>query len=324
MRSHAICSLNWLRALRGAIGAMLIFNRVRAQCRTDFHPQQVFDVSPEFLDTTISATRARGIDLISLDAVYDRLTRREPPKPFASLMFADGYKDTFTVAYPVLKRHGVPFAIYIATSVPDRLAEHWSVTLGTIIAKHDRIGLIMNNEDRRFRCRTLAEKRDVFGLLSTWFGSQIKENDRRQLICDLARRYRLDLARQQQELCISWTELALLASDPLCTIGAQGVHRRPLQALSAKAARFEMVESVRVLEAALGIRARHFAYPGQGGDAAGPREFVLAESLQFRTAVMTEGRLIARSDRHHLTSLPAIRLSGGYPQLRCLHWALSG
>ena len=81
---------------------------------------------------------------------------------------------------------------------------------------------------------------------------------------------------------MTWGELAELAADPLATIGAHTVNHVMLTKASDEVARTEMRMSSAVIEAALGVEPRHFAYPVGDRTSAGPREFRLAAELGYR------------------------------------------
>src|SRR5437879_911657 len=123
---------------------------------------------------------------------------------FACLTFDDGYRDTLRLAYPILRRHGVPFAIYIPTSFPDRLGELWWLALEAVIARKERIGLVIDDEDRRFDCRTVKEKQNLFDALYWWLRGRKTEEELRHVIRDLAARYGVELRAFCDELCMSW------------------------------------------------------------------------------------------------------------------------
>ena len=53
-------------------------------------------------------------DLISLDQINERLKNKSKfKKKFIVITFDDGYKDNLTLAYPMFKKHNIPFTIYI-------------------------------------------------------------------------------------------------------------------------------------------------------------------------------------------------------------------
>ena len=72
----------------------------------------------------------------------------------------------------------------------------------------------------------------------------------------------------------------------------------------APAVRAEMEMSRAVLEAALGKRPNHLAYPVGDPTSAGPREFRLAADLGFKTAVTTRPGVLFRKHRDHLHGAP--------------------
>jgi peptidoglycan/xylan/chitin deacetylase (PgdA/CDA1 family) len=256
--------------------------------------------------------------------MYRRLTEGDTRRRFVCVTIDDGYRDTLLWAYPILKRHRVPFAVYIPTSFPDRLGELWWLALEAVVARNKRIILLVDDEEQGFDCATVADKRHLFDQLYRWLRSQESEDEVRHSVRDLARRYQVDIAGFCEELCMSWDELAKLAADPLVTIGAHTVNHVMLAKVPEKSARSEMEMSRAVLEASLGVRPRHFAYPVGDSTSAGPREFRIAAELGFQTAVTTRPGVIFRDHRKHLTALPRVSLNGDYQQMRYVRVLLSG
>jgi peptidoglycan/xylan/chitin deacetylase (PgdA/CDA1 family) len=124
---------------------------------------------------------------------------------------------------------------------------------------------------------------------------------------------------------MSWQEIAELAADPLCTIGAHTVNHMMLRkVVDDGAARAEMEMSRAVLEAALGRRPQHLAYPVGDPTSAGPREFRIAAELGFKTAVTTRPGVVFKVHRDHLTALPRISVNGDFQQQRYLKVLMSG
>src|SRR5205814_8938928 len=148
--------------------------------------------------------RRSRLDLISLDEMYRRMVGGDSSRRFVCLTFDDGYRDTLQWAYPILKEAGVPFAIYVPTSFPDRLGELWWLALEAVIARNDRIGLVINGRDRKFDCRTVAEKRALYDQLYWWFRNRATEAEMRDIVHRLAAFYPVDVAAFCNELCMDW------------------------------------------------------------------------------------------------------------------------
>src|SRR5260370_15943329 len=314
----------WLRQFVGGVGAILTLHHVRPRRRDGFQPNRLLEVTPQFLEAAIKTIRRSGIELVSLDEMHRRLKTGDFARRFACLTFDDGYRDTLRLAYPILRKHGVPFAVYIPTSFPDRLGELWWLALEAVIAGKERIGLVIDDEERRFGGAGVEEKQDLFEGLYWWLSDRKTEEELRHVIRDLAARYGVELRAFCDELCMSWAEIAELAVDPLVTIGAHTVNHCMLKKLGDEAVRSEMHESAAVLEAALGMRSQHFSYPLRDPTSAGPREFAIAGDLGFKTAVTTRPGVLFAEHREHLMALPRISLNGEYQQRRFGRALLSG
>jgi peptidoglycan/xylan/chitin deacetylase (PgdA/CDA1 family) len=264
------------------------------------------------------------LDLISLDEMHRRMVDGDFSRRFVCLTFDDGYRDTLQWAYPILKEAGVPFAIYVPTSFPDRLGELWWLALEAVIARNDRIGLVINGRDRKFDCRTVAEKRALYDELYLWLRDRTTEAEMRDIVRRLAAFYRVDVAAFCNELCMDWSELAQLAADPLVTIGAHTVNHPILMRLSQDAARSEMELSRSVIEAALGRKPAHLSYPYGDRAACAAREFKIATELGFKTAVTARPGIVFAGYTQNMTALPRIPVDGDYQRMRYLRVLLSG
>jgi len=158
----------WMRPFVGGIGAILTLHHVRPRRRQAFQPNRLLEVTPSYLEAVIVRMRDAGIDLVSLDEMHRQLVEGNFKRRFACLTFDDGYRDNLAYAYPILKKQAAPFAIYVPTSFPDRLGELWWLVLEAVIATNDRIGLVIDDEDRRFDCRTVEQKRELYDALYWW------------------------------------------------------------------------------------------------------------------------------------------------------------
>jgi peptidoglycan/xylan/chitin deacetylase (PgdA/CDA1 family) len=296
-----------LKPFVGGIGAILTLHHVRPPRPDRFQPNRILEVTPRFLTRVVKLLGRSGIDVISLEEMYRRMTERDFGRRFVCLTFDDGYRDNLEFAYPILRAAGFPFAVYVPTSFPDRLGELWWLVLEAVIAKRDRVGLVIEGENRSFDCGTVDS-----------------ETELRFIVRDLALRYQVDVAAFCKDLCTGWQEIALLARDPLVTIGAHTVNHLALAKLPEKAVRSEMDLSRTVIESALGARPAHLSYPYGDAGSAGAREFAIAAELGFKTAVTTRPGVLFRSHAKHLTALPRISLNGEYQQLRYVRVLLSG
>ncbi|HTV36837.1 MAG TPA: polysaccharide deacetylase family protein [Xanthobacteraceae bacterium] len=313
-----------LKPLLGGIGAILTLHHVRPPRPGRFQPNRLLEIAPLFFSRVVQDLRRSGLDLIGLDEMHRRLDERDFSRRFVCLTFDDGYRDTLQVAYPVLKKEGAPFAVYVASSFPDRLGELWWLALEAVIAGNNRIGLAIDGRNRTFDCASVADKRALYDELYWWLRARPTEAEMREVVRNLAACYGVDIAAFCKELCMSWEELAELAADPLVTIGAHTVNHPMLAKLPEKMVRSEMDLSRSVIEAALAKRPEHLSFPIGDRTSAGPREFAIAAELGFKTAVTTRPGVLFPGHRDRLTALPRISLNGEYQRLRYVRVLLSG
>jgi peptidoglycan/xylan/chitin deacetylase (PgdA/CDA1 family) len=316
---------HFMRPLLGGIGAILTLHHVRPPRGEAFQPNRLLEVTPLFLERLLRRLARSGLDVVSLDEMHRRFISGEFKRRFVCITFDDGYKDTLRWAYPLLVKYKLPFALYIPTSFPDRLGELWWVALEAVIAQNNRIGMVINGKDQFFECGTVKEKRELYDAIYRYLRSLKTDDEVRKVVRDLAACHRVDMAAFCRELCMDWQEIIDLAADPLCTIGAHTVNHMMLKKVpNDLTVRAEMEMSRAVLEAALGKRPEHLAYPVGDPTSAGPREFRIAAELGFKTAMTTRPGVLFKVHRDHLTALPRISVNGEFQQQRYLKVLMSG
>ena len=110
------------------IGYIYMFHMVCP--KTDLlSPIDDLRVSPEFFEAFLTKQQKR-VDFISIDDVPFRMTsHKRGNKPFGVITFDDGYEDNFTYAYPILKKLGIPFVIYVSSGLVKDHTPIWNFPL---------------------------------------------------------------------------------------------------------------------------------------------------------------------------------------------------
>jgi peptidoglycan/xylan/chitin deacetylase (PgdA/CDA1 family) len=312
------------RAFFGGVGIILQFRHVRPMRWSDFQPNRHLEVSPVVLDRIVARLRRWNYDLVSLDEMHRRLRERDFARRFCVLTFDDGYRDTLEWAHPVLEKHEAPFAVYVPTSFPDGLGRLWWLALEKVVAHNASVGLVIDGDNRRFECATPAEKYELYDALYEWLLRHETEAEMLERVADLAARHGVDIPGLCASNCMGWREIAELAADPLVTIGAHTVNHPLLAIAGETAVRSELAMGASVLEAALGTRPRHLAYPFGGRGHVGTREFGIARDLGYSTAVTARQDIVRAVDADRLTALPRLSVLGGFTARRHLRVLTSG
>jgi hypothetical protein len=142
----------------GGAGAILRFERVRPRRAGRFQPLKSSEVTPGFLDRVIRALRRWKYDIVGIDEACRRAVIMPERRRFVCLTFDGSYKDLITSAYPVLSRHGVPFTVFVPTAFPDGVGEAWWLALEAIVARENRVSLMIDRAERHFTIRGISEK----------------------------------------------------------------------------------------------------------------------------------------------------------------------
>jgi peptidoglycan/xylan/chitin deacetylase (PgdA/CDA1 family) len=309
--------------LTRGIGAIFMLHHVRPEQPGSFEPNRILKVTPHFLEEVIRQVRASGFEIVSLDEAHFRLIEGDYGKPFVCFTFDDGYRDNLEYAYPIFKRHNLPFAIYVPTDYSDGRGDLWWLALEKVIVRVKALSVKIDGQQRRLRCGTPAEKDAAFNTVYWWLRG-IDETTARAFVRDLCKDADFDPDTLCTDLMMNWDEIRQLAADPLLTFGAHTRRHFALAKLTLTEARTEIAESVRRLERETGKECRHFSYPYGDEASAGPREFALVKEMGLKTGVTTRKGLIHPRHAQELTALPRVSLNGDYQKPRYVKVLLSG
>jgi peptidoglycan/xylan/chitin deacetylase (PgdA/CDA1 family) len=308
--------------MRGT-GAVFMLHHVLPAMPLAFAPNKHLEVTPEFLERTIQLVLDRGYDVISLDDAAARLAEGTFDRPFVCFTFDDGYRDTIDHAYPVFRRHGLPFAIYVVSDFADGRGDLWWLALELLLRQVDAIAIKLDGVVRHFPCQRPNGKTRAYNAIYRWL-KRLPEPEAREIVADLCRVHGIDARRQCSELLMGWDELRELAKDPLVTIGAHTRSHLALAALSYADARFEIETSITRIEREIGRPCRHFSFPYGDVRSASQREFELAREAGLATAVTAREGLLKSDHGRTPTALPRIALSGDFQKARYVKVLLSG
>ena len=276
-----------LRPIFSGVGAIFTLHHVRPQRDAEFQPNRHLEIAPEFLRAMLSHLRSRDIDIVTMDELHRRLIERNFSRRFACFTLDDGYRDNRDFALPVMREFDAPFTVYVASDFAKARGRLWWIALEMVIARASSIEAEIGGVATRFDTSTPAAKQAAFDRLHDWLRALPAEQDIHREIAALCARHGVDEPAICRDLCMSWDELKPFADDPLITIGAHTITHCNLAKQTEEVASHEMAISRARIESVLQRPVLHLAYPYGDKAAAGPREFALARSAGFKTAVTT-------------------------------------
>jgi peptidoglycan/xylan/chitin deacetylase (PgdA/CDA1 family) len=302
---------------RGA-GVVFTLHHVRPWDGRAFAPNRLLEITPEFLDAVLGYLREADYDIVTLDEAVARLGQRNARR-FASFTFDDGYRDVRDYALPVMRRHGAPATLFVATAFADGTGDLWWLTLEHVIERMPVIEFGGEAIDT-----STAEKKYAAWDRVYWQLRAMDEIDMRAAIARMAERARLDASGAAKALCMNWDELRVMAADPLVAIGNHTVSHYMLAKHPSNVALAEIADAQARIVRELNVVPRHLAYPVGDPTSAGQREFSIARELGFAGGWTTRLGVLHRAHAAHPTALPRVSLNGHYQERKYAELFVSG
>jgi peptidoglycan/xylan/chitin deacetylase (PgdA/CDA1 family) len=302
-------------------GAIFTLHHVRPRPKNAFQPNDILDVTPQFLETAILALKRDGYQFIRLDEIPRRLEGDGPP--FACFTLDDGYRDNAEFAAPVFARYGVPFTIFLARGFIDVTHSMWWETLDAVLNTVDGLEFDFGNGPETLATATGAEKFKAFNRIADFVGTA-DEAAAVARLDDVARKCGVDALDITRTLTMREDELRALLRNPLVSYGAHTVSHRGLARLSTEESEREIAESANRVADITGSSPRSFAYPYGDGRSVSERERGIMRKLGIEIAVTTRPGTLDASHRADGTATPRISLNGHFQKGRYVRALASG
>jgi peptidoglycan/xylan/chitin deacetylase (PgdA/CDA1 family) len=306
-----------------AMGSGVIFagHSVRPKAaEAAFDPNHSLSITPQFLDALLGHLKARGIPVVPLSEVMSRLA--SPAQGFfACFTFDDGYADNFHEALPVFKRHGAPFAVYLASGMLDGTAEPWWSILEAALLGTSSLALLLNGQEHQWALDGDASRRKAFAdVASVLLHADASTTSAavHQLLNQVPQ------AAAARPAMLTPAMIKAMQASGLVEFGAHTINHVRLGAQPEQVAAKEIAASRTAVEALLGHPVLHFAYPYGNASSYGARERALVARSGFRTAVTTRKALLTRADLRMPFELPRVSLNGYFQDLGLFDVFLSG
>lgn len=232
-------------------------------------------------------------NVLPLDQAIERLSSQSLPERAAAITFDDGYADNYTIALPILQKHGLSATFFIATGFIDG-GRMWNDTIIESIRHCQNITIDLGKLN--LGCHCIATSEQKRSAIQTIIG-QIKYLPLAERVERAA--YIAEVAKTPiiNDLMMTSAQIQALR-DTGMQIGAHTVSHPILARINLETAREEIAANKEMLEHLLKEKIRTFAYPnGKPGIDYLLEHRELVKQLGFSGAVSTtKGVSVSASD----------------------------
>jgi peptidoglycan/xylan/chitin deacetylase (PgdA/CDA1 family) len=242
---------------RGRIAILTYHRVVSNEMVRDEHIQGGMYVRAESFASHVAYLRKRFV-MLSLETLLElwRTDRLDSGTAYCVITFDDGWRDNYDYAFPILKRHGVPATIFLATDYigtphwfwPDRIAfvlgqarhtTHEADILSAITRLICEPGGIDNSARKRFESTCQSGEGIDSDRFIEWCKG-LKSEAVLRLVEGLEHELSVEVPRKR--VLLNWDEVREMAASGV-TFGSHSCSHRIMTQLSPSEARRELTES---------------------------------------------------------------------------------
>ena len=240
-------------------------------------PSEMFEAQIRFL--------RKRYRVVSLDELYRELQNPETVEQVVAITFDDGYRDTYTAAFPILQKYQVPATIFLTVSSIESGEVSWydRVFLAFRVASCDKLDLFLDRP-RRFYLPTPAARFRAAQRVVGWMRS-LPDRRRRECCAALEKLVPLPPSELTGRM-LAWEQIRAMQRAGIA-FGSHSLTHPVLSRLAPADLERELLESKQFLEQNLQSPVTDFAFPfGKPDDCGTAARDVLARS-GYRLAVTT-------------------------------------
>lgn len=201
--------------------------------------------------------------ILSISDVMDRIRKGLPlPANTAVVTFDDGYRNNFTIAYPLLKRLQIPATIFLVTGcISDRLLCWPDVLYLGIKNTRQQIIDLRQHGLKRYPLRTLEEKETAEQEIVEHLKS-ILYSKKDAILDEILKLLMVQADTNDPNLdLLTWEEIKAIHDERLIEFGAHTITHNILSQMDDNEIKKEIAESCDTIEKHLGSKCLWFAYP---------------------------------------------------------------
>jgi peptidoglycan/xylan/chitin deacetylase (PgdA/CDA1 family) len=234
--------------------------------------------------------------VVPLSRIVERLyVNGSLPPGMAAITIDDGYSDSYEIAYPLLKRYGVPATIFLVTDFVERYVWMWTDKVRYITAQAcaQKFNIAIDGDQLRFELddhnsRVAASERITAAL------KRLSEEMKEETIKELASLLDVIIPATPPDdfSAVSWEEVHEMARNGI-EFGSHTLTHPILTNVGDERLRQELTESRTHIEAVLRRRVDQFCYPNGDYNERVAREVAEAG---YNSAVTTVSGLVNAGD----------------------------
>lgn len=307
------------RPIYGGIGSIICFHSVlRRQELSPVYSYRAMCNSLEFVEALIARLQVRGVEMVSMDEVHERL-QRGIRRRFVAFTFDDGYKDNLRNIFPLFSGKKIPLCIYVVPGLLDGEITLWWHRLADLVAGTQALDVRLGGRQFKYPCKTLLEKSRAFDAIAGFirFGDQSR-------MPEIVRDFFSGHGTRQEDILMNWQEIETLSREPGVTIGAHTLTHRTLNLLPPEEIRREICGAREKIQARIQKPVEHFSYPFGGRNAVDAQVLNIARDCGYKTMVTTRNANIFPQHKNWMHALPRIQISGNHESLAAADVRLNG
>lgn len=207
---------------------------------------------------------SRWLRVASMDEIARRVHNGRPfPEPCAAVTFDDGYRDNHDLAWPILKRYGLPATIYLTTDLVGTGKRTWfdRIEYALLTTREKTVLLPRLFGDAPIDIADAEGKRRANALISKAL-KRVDEKEKRALLDALFRSLKVEENGEHlpSRRMLNWDEVRRMSRGGVA-FGAHTASHPILTRMPVEEAKREIRSSKRILERETGRGVRHFAFP---------------------------------------------------------------
>lgn len=235
---------------------------------------------------------SRWLNVISMDELAGRIKRQVPfDEPTIAITFDDGYRDNYSLAFPSLRKYGLPATVYLTAGLIGTDSKLWVDEIQDALL-NTRVTSFQFKElfgEEVINVSSLEQKMSANIRISRSL-KRMTNYRRKLMLAELLKRLKVDDCGKKHgnlRSMLSWEEVADMANHGV-SFGAHTVSHPILTEMPQAEAKEEIIESKRIMEDRLERKVTHFAIPNGGACDFSEDLKAFCIELGFETIVSTE------------------------------------